>query len=249
MFHVERGAVRERREGRPVRIGLSYDQGTADYALYASALEAAGERYGIRVEPVWLAGVVFPLNRAAVESVDGVVMTGGADVEPWRYGFEDREGLCRLTIEERDEAELPILEAIFRRRIPVLAICRGMQLLNIYRGGTLEPDIPNHDVADDDYRHPIRLAPDSRLACYAQTTRGFASSSHHQAVKALGSGLRATAWADDGTIEAIEWLHPADEPWLAAVQWHPETMRLDEPLAGAIFQAFLDAVDRRFTNA
>jgi putative glutamine amidotransferase len=224
-----------------MRIGLSFDQGTPKYALYASALELAGERYGYEVEPVWLAGVGRALDRGALESVDGIVLTGGADVDPRRYGFADPDGLCRFAMPERDEAELPVLEEIFRRSVPTLAICRGMQFLNVFRGGTLVPDLPNHDGDDDSRRHPVRLEADSRLAAIAGLTAAPGSTSHHQAVGRPGEGLRIVGAADDGTVEAIEWSDPAGKPWLVAVQWHPERMDLGEPLSGSLYRAFLEA--------
>lgn len=225
-----------------MKIGLSFDQGTPKYALYASALARAGELFGHSVEPVWLAGVAQPLDSVALGEVEGIVLTGGADIDPRRYGFDDAEGLCRFAMPERDVAELPVLEEIFRRSVPTLAICRGMQFLNVFRGGTLVPDLPNHDGDDDDRRHPVTIAAGSHLAGYAGRTEAPASTSHHQAVDRPGDGLRIVARAADGIVEAIEWSEPAGKPWLVAVQWHPERMRLEEPLAGLLYRAFLEAV-------
>jgi putative glutamine amidotransferase len=225
-----------------VRIGLSYDQGTAKYPLYASALVEAGERFGYLVEPIWLAGATRPFDRAALESVDGIVLTGGADVDPRRYGFADPDGLCNFAMPERDEAELPVVEEIFRRSLPTLAICRGMQFLNVVRGGSLVPDLPDHEGDDDTRRHAVRIEADSRLAALAGRIEAPASTAHHQAVDRPGDGLRIVAAAQDGVAEGIEWIDPSDKPWLVAVQWHPERMNLDEPLAGLLYQAFLGAV-------
>jgi putative glutamine amidotransferase len=228
-----------------VRIGLSYDQGTPKYALYASALEAAGERFGYGVDPVWLASIDEPLDTEALESVDGIVLTGGADVDPLRYGFEDPHALCRFAMPERDDRERPVIEEIFKRSLPTLAICRGMQFLNVCLGGTLVPDLANHDGDDDERRHPVRIAPDSYLASKAGTIEAPASTSHHQAVDRPGKGLRIVATAPDGVVEAIEWVDPTEKPWLVAVQWHPELMQLDEPLAGELYRAFFEAIATR----
>jgi gamma-glutamyl-gamma-aminobutyrate hydrolase PuuD len=224
---------------------LSYDQGTAKYPLYASALVEAGKRFGYAVEPVWLAGAARAFDAASLASVEGIVLTGGADVSPHRYGFADPEGLCTFALPERDEAELPIVDEIFRRSVPTLAICRGMQFLNVIRGGSLIPDLPNHEGDDDTRRHPVRLEAGSRLAGLAGAVEGLASTAHHQAVDRPGDGLRIVAAAEDGVAEGIEWIDPSDKPWLVAVQWHPERMNLDEPLAGLLYQAFLDAVSAK----
>lgn len=241
-FHVEPGAGAWRANRGQVRIGLSFDQGTPKYALYASALEAAGERFGYWVDPVWLAGIDEPLDTDALAGVDGIVLTGGADVDPLRYGFDDPDELCRFAMPERDDRERPIIDEIFRRHLPTLAICRGMQFLNVCLGGTLVPDLANHDGDDDERRHPVRIAPDSYLASKAGATEALASTSHHQAVDRPGEGLRIVATAPDGIVEAIEWVNPAEKPWLVAVQWHPERMHLDEILSGELYRAFFEAV-------
>jgi putative glutamine amidotransferase len=225
-----------------VRIGLSFDQGTGKYPLYASALVEAGKKFGYPVEPVWLAGTTREFDREALENVDGIVLTGGADVAPHRYGFADPDGLCHFALPERDEAEEPIVAEIFRRCVPTLAICRGMQFLNVLRGGTLVPDLPDHEGDDDSRRHLVRLEPGSDLAAIAGQSEAPASTAHHQAVDRPGDGLRIVARAEDGVVEGIEWIDPSDKPWLVAVQWHPERMNLDEPLAGLLYQAFLRAV-------
>ena len=226
-----------------MKIGLSYDQGTPKYRLYVGALMAAAEQTGIDVQPFWLGGVERETDRTAMRTMDGLVVTGGADVEPHRYGYRDDRELCQ-TYPGRDEIEWEVLDAAFARRLPMLAICRGMQLLNVYQGGSLQPDMPN--VADhrleDDRRHLVTLEPGSALEILTGVSQGEVTSSHHQAVEVVGNGLQVAARHADGTIEAIEWTRPMRRPWLAAVQWHPERMGLDEPLSGPLFRGFLQAV-------
>ena len=226
-----------------MKIGLSYDEGTPKYRLYTGALIAAAERANIDVTPFWLAGADRSLDRTAIETIDGLVLTGGADVEPGRYGFADPQRRCD-TSPGRDEIELAILARAIERRLPILAICRGMQLLNVSQGGTLVPDLPTgptHQLPDDQ-RHPVHVEAESALAILVGTLTGNATSSHHQAVDRLGDDLRVCARHADGTIEAIEWAQPMRKPWLVAVQWHPERMGPDEALAGPIYKAFLQAV-------
>ena len=225
-----------------VKIGLSYDKGTPKYRLYTGALMAAAETSNIDVQPFWLAGVERPFDETALLTVDALLITGGADIEPARYGRPEADEVCS-TFPGRDEAEWKILTAAFARRLPILAICRGMQLVNVFRGGTLIPDLTTAaaHLLEDDARHPIEIEHGTSLALLAGTHEGEVTSSHHQGIATLGRGLRVAARHRDGTIEAIEWNSPMRKPWLAAVQWHPEQMGPDEPLAHALLRGFLQA--------
>ena len=238
------GEIPIRRE--KLRIGLSYDQGTPKYRLYLGAMLAAAEWLQQPADVVWLAGASQALDREATRSIDGLILTGGADVEPGRYGSTDAGGDCKIW-PGRDETELAILDSALARRIPILAICRGMQLLNVARGGTLYPEI--HKAAthqlDDSRRHEVQIEGGTMLRKLLKTDAGEATSSHHQAVATLGKGLRVCASHVDGTVEAIEWSDPMRKAWMLGVQWHPERMALDETLAGPLYRGFLDAVSAR----
>lgn len=222
-----------------MKIGLSYNQGTLSYDRYRTAVVTAARQADSDVEPVWLAGP-GGVDHAALDGIDGLLLTGGADVEPHRYGFADPDGVCK-TYPGRDAAEWAILDSAFSRRLPILAICRGMQLLNVYRGGALVPDLPGHRVEGGDILHPVVCEPGSALSMLVGQRRGRINSSHHQAVATPGHGLQVAARDPDGVIEAIEWINPARKPWLAAVQWHPERMNSNEPFAGTLFRGFLQA--------
>jgi putative glutamine amidotransferase len=230
-----------------MRIGLSYDQGTAKYALYERALLDAAQRARVEVEAIWLAGQEQPLDIQALRTVDGIVLTGGADVEPDRYGFHDPEHLC-TTFPGRDRVELEIIQEMFQRMLPTLAICRGMQLLNVACGGTLIPHLPPTAVPhqlDDTVRHMVWIEYGSQLARTIGTTTGGVTSSHHQAVDRVGDGLRVVARAKDRTIEAIEWSTPETKPWLAAVQWHPERMNPGEAFGESLYAGLFNAIASR----
>lgn len=229
-----------------LRIGLSYDQGTPKYRLYLGAMLAAADWLQHPVDVVWLAGATQLLDRETTRSIDGLVLTGGADVEPGRYGSTDAGGDCKIW-PGRDETELAILDSALARRIPILAICRGMQLLNVARGGTLFPEInraATHQL-DDSRRHDVQLEGGTMLRKLLKAEYGDATSSHHQAIAHLGKGLRSCATHEDGTVEAIEWSDPMRKAWMLGVQWHPERMALDEPLAGPLYRGFLEAVSAR----
>ena len=158
---------------------------------------------------------------AVMDRVDGLVLTGGTDVDPARYGGSPDPAMLPVN-PARDELELALLDAALRRELPVLAICRGLQLVNVSRGGTLLAHLSEHSA---DLRHDVLIEPGSTLAAlhgFQGSTGGVISvnSLHHQAVDRLGHDLVVTARAPDGVIEGIEL--PGTP--LIAVQWHPEQL-------------------------
>jgi putative glutamine amidotransferase len=176
---------------------------------------------------------------AALPWLDGLLLSGGPDIDPARYGRPPLEttGAPRP---ERDDAEHRLTTAALAAGTPILGICRGLQLLNVVRGGTLHQHLPDlldsteHAPAPAVYgRHRVDVTPGSRLATTLGRTELDTPSSHHQAIDRLGSGLTASALATDGTIEAIE--DPA-LPFCLAVQWHPE---VDDDLS--LFRALVAA--------
>jgi putative glutamine amidotransferase len=204
---------------------------------YAEQVAAAG---GV---PVLLPPV--PGIAAAVGRLDGLVLTGGGDIDPATYGAAPHPRTSRVST-ERDRAELDLLAAALAAGLPVLGICRGLQLLNIARGGTLHQHLADLGPAGDPGHtpqpgafgsHPVRVATGSMLAGILQADRPFAvPTAHHQAIDQLGAGLTATAWAADGIIEAAELTGGEHHPFVLAVQWHPEAG--DDP---RLFQALVAA--------
>jgi putative glutamine amidotransferase len=182
----------------------------------------------------------------ALDGVDGLLLTGGEDVAPSRYGAEPHPTVDTLH-HDRDATEIALVEAARARRMPTLAICRGIQLLNVALGGSLIQDIPSerpsgiaHDVPGTraERSHAVRVDAQSHLASILGTTHLVVNSFHHQAVDRLAEGLRATAWADDGVIEGAEWA--GSEWWAVAVQWHPEELTEDDrPWDRSLFAAFV----------
>ena len=160
----------------------------------------------------------------------GLLLPGGGDLEPWHYGQENTAS--RGLEPERDAAELALLEFFTTRRLPVLGICRGLQTINVFFGGTLCQDIPGHAARNGaDRLHRVRTAPSPlRELCGEE---GVVNSAHHQAADRIGAGLRPVQWADDGVVEAL--CHRTLPVW--AVQWHPE--RLAKTAGPALLTAFL----------
>ncbi|MFH9007763.1 gamma-glutamyl-gamma-aminobutyrate hydrolase family protein [Streptomyces afghaniensis] len=156
---------------------------------------------------------------AAVARLDGLVIAGGPDVEPVRYGAEPhpRTG---PPARERDAWELALIDAALTARVPLLGICRGMQLLNVALGGTLVQHLDGHaEVVGVFGSHAVKPVPGSLYAGVVPEETSVPSY-HHQAVDRLGEGLVPSAYADDGTVEALEL--PSGEGWVLGVQWHPE---------------------------
>jgi putative glutamine amidotransferase len=200
-------------------------------ANYAEQVAAAG---GV---PVLLPPL--PAVAAAVDRLDGLLLTGGGDIDPGRYGAQPHPRTGRVSV-PRDAAELELLGAAAAAGLPVLGVCRGMQLLNVARGGTLCQHLrgdAGHTPAPGTFgSHPVRVAAGTRLAGIlgANGDGVDVPTAHHQAVDRLGEGLVATAWAEDGIIEAVE--SAAGDRFLLAVQWHPEAgtdRRLIEALVAA----------------
>ncbi|KJL29960.1 gamma-glutamyl-gamma-aminobutyrate hydrolase family protein [Microbacterium oxydans] len=207
-------------------------------AEYAAPVEAAGGAV-VLLPPT--AGVDEVLDR-----LDGLVLSGGQDVHPGRYGAEPQQG--KDYDPARDEFETALALGARRRGLPVLAICRGLQVSNVAFGGSLLVDIPvteHHEQvrgADQQLaaRHPILLAEDSRLAALYGTRQRTVNTIHHQSIDVLAPGLRPVAWAPDGVIEAVE--SNGDWPFWA-VQWHPEKMIAPDEAAEEmpLFAAFVSA--------
>ncbi|MDP9347742.1 MAG: gamma-glutamyl-gamma-aminobutyrate hydrolase family protein [Gemmatimonadota bacterium] len=172
--------------------------------------------------------------RHMVSLAHGLVLTGGEDVDPARYGQEPHPELGTVN-PPRDEMELAALEEALRRRLPVLAICRGCQLLNVGMGGTLYQDIPSQlggDVLHEQTApwnqrwHGARVEPGSGLHTIFGNAELSINSFHHQAIHRLAPGLRATVWAEDGIVEGVE---ATEYPWVYGVQWHPERGEAEAP--------------------
>lgn len=208
------------------------DLGRERVALNSSYVRAL---VGAGLTPVLVPPLINPAQADDVLSaVAGLVLTGGEDVHPASYG-ESPHARLEETDQARDAVELALYRAARARRLPVLAICRGIQLVNVAEGGSLYQDLPSEKPSpvnhvDPKGRHALRIEPASLLHRTIGDPESV-NSRHHQAVKQLATGLRAVAWAEDGIIEGAE---PADRsaPWLLGVQWHPEDDVEDGLFAG-----------------
>ncbi|MGN6495026.1 MAG: gamma-glutamyl-gamma-aminobutyrate hydrolase family protein [Agriterribacter sp.] len=175
-----------------------------------------------------------PSNLKEIKSCDGVVLTGGEDVHPRFYGRPDFYEYCYKddVSEARDEFEWKVLEYTEANHIPVLGICRGLQIANAFFGGTLIPDIStwgkyNHSKMpdDSDRYHQVTVDPASWLYSIIGEEKGSVNSNHHQSADQVGKGLVVSAFSPEGVIEAIERKDAAAGAFLCLVQWHPERMK------------------------
>jgi putative glutamine amidotransferase len=172
-----------------------------------------------------------------IDRCDAIVLHGGGDIDPVQYGRSRETDHLYGVNAAHDAVEYATVRAVLDLGKPMLAICRGHQMLNVVCGGTLiqHLDLPGHR----EQAHAVELAAGSRTAQAMGTTRPEGCFSfHHQAVDALGDGLVATGRSDDGVIEAIEWTGPE---WIVGVQWHPEDTAEEDPQQQGLFDALIDA--------
>lgn len=189
--------------------------------------------------------------RVVLERIDGLVIAGGGDVDPARYGG-DSPGQSQGIDRERDSFEIALSAAVVSNEIPTLPICRGCQVFNVALGGSLHqhlPDVVGEDVrhrreqeSQDHVRHRVVVDESSRLATMMGSATPEPLSSHHQAVDRAAASLRVVARAADGTIEALEL---PGHPWLVAVQWHPEATAAEDPTQQRIFDSLVTAARER----
>lgn len=220
--------------------GKPYHRG---YAPNAGAIAAAG---GL---PVYVPpGLDDDTLRELYSRLDGVLLPGGPDVRPDRYG-QDQHPMTQVIDDPRDETELTLARWAFDDDTPVFGICRGHQVLNVALGGTLVQDIPSmvdaylvHDISDDTPRstriHDVDIDADSKLSGILGMTHATVNSIHHQSVLQVAPSARVSAYSPDGVIEALE---VPDKPFMLSVQWHPEDLYANDPAMARLFESFIAA--------
>jgi putative glutamine amidotransferase len=218
-------------------------------AAYLHALQAAG---GV---PIMVPPQIQPAQLDEIlGAVRAVLLTGGGDIEPWRYGDTERHPRLRGESKQRDSVEIELTHRALERKLPILAICRGMQVLNVALGGSLHQHLPdshgdrvNHTqthqgAGRDEATHAVEVTPDSLLASVMGAGRRMVNSMHHQGLKTLAPGLVVSATAEDGVVEAVE--GPSIGAFVLGVQWHPEELAGHSAEARALFNALIAAAGR-----
>ena len=223
-------------------------------AFGATLMHTASRHYVAAVRRAGGTPIILPVTEpSAVSEVigvaHGVLLTGGGDIQPSRYGAIPQDG-TRHVDPERDAFEVALFDACVAVDLPLLAVCRGMQMMNVASGGTLYQDVyAATGLYHDDYSrwrepvHKVKLEPHRQLANALGVVELPVNSVHHQGIDRLGDGLRAVAWADDDTVEGVE-LDGAT--FAVGVQWHPEVLE-DEPEHQGLFRTFVKQAAARLT--
>jgi putative glutamine amidotransferase len=230
-----------------VTIGQSPERAYVN-ASYLRAVQAAG---GV---PVLLPPQLDDGARQELwRRIHGLVLTGGGDIDPRRFGEEPHATVYDVSA-ARDTLELGLARSALESEVPLFAICRGIQVLNVALGGTLHQDIPRElqtDIAHsqkaprDERTHAVSVSGETRLAEILGAHEVTVNSFHHQAIRKVGTGLREVAWASDGVIEGVEM---PDAPVLVlGVQWHPEDLVDVDPAAANLFRALVEAAAARIS--
>lgn len=190
-------------------------------------------------------------DRTEMENCDGFVLSGGVDIHPIYYqGEEVYANSPSKFNEERDDFEFSILEKAMEKKVPVLGICRGLQLINVFCNGTLVQDMGDmndvHTDEEDDKEHRVAVEQGTLLHSIVQEDKGLVNSAHHQSIETLGKDLVVNSYSEDGVIEGIEWKEGEGKPFMLAVQWHPERMdgvnSSDSPFSKNIRDHFISRV-------
>ena len=180
---------------------------------------------------------------AILSQIDGMILTGGNDLHPGLFGKDSAVSQCGPIDSYRDSLELALVEHSFERKIPLFGGCRGMQLLNVAKGGSLIIDIPTdrtstlHKQEEGDARHMVYCHP--WLAKVLEKDSAEVNSNHHQAIDSLADGFKVLAMASDSIIEAFYWEDRSVHPFIIGVQWHPERMERDNPMAANLARIYL----------
>lgn len=237
------------------RVAIPYrtrkEELTGDFDKIRPYIDAVRDAGG---EPVVVSlGLSSEHLEKIARTLDAVLLSGSpADIEPARFGAQKHPD-CAEPDPDRERTDFALLEHAFTQQKPVLAICYGIQSLNVFLSGTLVQDIPSdlrtatqHDWDSDrgepEPYHAARVEPGSRLARLAQASEVMVNSSHHQSILEPGRHLRVVSRAPDGVIEAVEWT--GDANWVTGVQWHPERMAQTDSLARALFRGLIEAANR-----
>lgn len=225
----------------PLRIAISKMHSKHTYSNWLHRYDTTAQLFNMY--PI---GIDSALKFA--KTVDGILITGGADVFPGYYGKINDTARCGKFDRYRDSLEMALIHFAIDHKIPLIGVCRGEQIINVALGGSLIIDIPTdcdtiikHSSKDWKLQwHEVNIVPGTKMAAISGVNHGTVSSSHHQAIEKLGKGLIITAYAPDSIPEAIEWENRGNKGFLMATQWHPEHMDTLSPFSRPYAKLFLE---------
>lgn len=231
--------------GNDIKIALSKGKGSEHYEQYEKWLK----EFNTDIEFIDLYHIEMKEAIKILKECDGIVLTGGPDVEPSRYGRPSEASRCEIDM-KRDSLEFEVIKIAEQMKLPMLAICRGEQILNVAHGGSLIVDILSdfdkiikHKCPDPaNCFHKVMVSDNTLLSKLTKTSIGEVNSNHHQGVDRLADDFAASAFSQDGLIEAYEWANPSGKPFMLAVQWHPERLGNANKLSYSIGKNFIDEV-------
>lgn len=231
----------EQKQEAPSRYAISWFYPNNDYQHWVRTQDSSAqfiELYSQSYEDL----------DSILSTCNGLILTGGSDIAPDRFGALDSLAVCGKPNLRRDSVELKALEYVKRSGMPTLGVCRGMQMINVSFGGDLILDIPStvgshqHMQKGGDAHHVVYVTPSVRTPFGLDSAE--TNSNHHQAIATLGSGLQPVAWTSDSIIEAIHHTEATAFPFLWGVQWHPERMDSDAPMSNDILSSFIKAAQK-----
>jgi len=245
-------------ESKQLKIAISKASGSESYKNYYKYIKEMDST----IEVIDFYKVSPEKAISLLSECSGLVLSGGPDAHPGRFGKAEDTSKCTIDL-ERDSLEFAIIEKAIEMKMPILGICRGEQLLNVALGGDLIVDLPSHfkelepkstgyeqgvkhqDLeTKEDTRHLVYLMPQSLIHSICNVRSYEANSNHHQAVGRVSDLLIPSATTIDGTYEAIEWKDKTNKNWLLGVQWHPERLEKDNPLRVRIGREFVNQAKR-----
>ena len=231
-----------------MKIGLTYTGDSRKHGYYQQWLQGSDQIDVIRLD-----------GADEFTGLDGLVLSGGIDIHPdfyggrYEYPHQPRDGWDR----GRDQLEWTAFGLALEKQVPVLGVCRGLQLINVFMNGTLVQDLGDQALNPvhrgyPDKQHRVIVQHGALLQEITGIESGEVNSAHHQSIETLGKGLKVNARSEDGLIEGIEWSDPRKKPFMLAVQWHPERMFVfnlqDSPLSAGIRDRFIGEVHKKMHN-
>ncbi len=228
---------------KAVKILISKEKANKADMMYSDWLKRHGNVNCLYAYPMGIDSALKVLSES-----DGLLITGGRDVFPGNYGKIDDTSRCGSFDRYRDSLEFSLINMAIENKIPLLGVCRGEQIINVSQGGTLYIDIPTDFDTTVTHRlpgyqravHKVNLLPGSMISQICDVEHGDVVSNHHQGIELAGDNIRVTAYSADSLPEAIEWNDTTGLAMMIAVQWHPETMDIKNPLSAMLAKKFLN---------